>query len=351
MLREALPIYFALLLGVLTVLTILVMVRLTHVLLLLFISVLFAAALSGPTRRMEQWKVPRAVSAVLIYLITLGVLLGAGWYVVPPLIAQSAQLVERGPEHVERYEHFRDRYEALREDVPGLKPFDEQFSGASERVVDDIGNRLLNLPFQLFALFIDTLAVFFVSILVLTNRERLLELVLSMVQPTHRPATEAVMRKMWRRIGHYLRAKAIVMTIVASITYLVLLIIGLPFALLLAILVGLGQLVPRVGPWVARIPLLGIAALEGWTTFGLVFLSSIVIENLKGYVISPFIEGSQLDIHPLLVFIAVLVGGSLLGPAGAFVAVPAAAIAQVLFEDVIVPWRESTFASEKSSAG
>ncbi|MDQ5837737.1 MAG: AI-2E family transporter, partial [Acidobacteriota bacterium] len=67
----------------------------------------------------------------------------------------------------------------------------------------------------------------------------------------------------------------------------------------------------------ARLPLLAVAALEGWTTAGITFAASVVIENAKGYVISPFVEGDQLDIHPLLVFTSVLVGAALLGAGGA----------------------------------
>ncbi|HUG14909.1 MAG TPA: AI-2E family transporter [Thermomicrobiales bacterium] len=349
LLCRALSLYVALLLAILTVFAILALVKMAHVLLLLFISVLFAAALAGPTARMERLKIPRSVSAVLIYLATLGAVTMLGWFIIPPLIGQFTALIDQGPEHVERYDQLRERYEDLRQDVPALKPFDEQFSEASERVVNAIGDGLFDLPLRLFALFLDALAVFFVSILILTNRERLLAVVLSVTHPNNRDRTEDVLRKIWRRVGLYLRAKAIVMAIVATITYLVLMLIGVPFALLLAILVGLGQLVPRVGPWIARIPLLGIAAIEGWTTLLLVFVSSVVIENLKGYVISPFVEGDQLDIHPLLVFVSVLVGGALLGPAGAFIAVPAAAIVQVLFEEVILPWRVAQFTSEEPS--
>jgi predicted PurR-regulated permease PerM len=116
--------------------------------------------------------------------------------------------------------------------------------------------------------------------------------------------------------------------------------IGVEFPLLLAIVVALGQLIPRVGPWMARIPLLAIAALQGLTTLGVVYAASVIVENLKGYVISPLVEGDQLDIHPLLVFVSVLIGGALLGLAGAFIAVPAAAMIQVLFEEVIIPWRK-----------
>ena len=154
---------------------------------------------------------------------------------------------------------------------------------------------------------------------------------------------------MWTRIGYYLRAKVIVMTIVGALTYGALLVIGVPFALPLAIVVALGEAIPRAGPWLARIPLLGIAALEGLGTLGITFVASVVIENLKGYVISPVVEGDQLDIHPLVVFVSVLVGGALLGVAGAFIAVPAAAMVQVLYEEVIRPWRLAQLAEPEEA--
>ena len=72
----------------------------------------------------------------------------------------------------------------------------------------------------------------------------------------------------------------------------------------------------------------------------------MVIENAKGYVISPVVEGRQLDIHPLLVFASVLVGAGLGGFAGAFVAVPAAALVQTFVEEVLIPWRRRGFVEQ-----
>jgi predicted PurR-regulated permease PerM len=103
--------------------------------------------------------------------------------------------------------------------------------------------------------------------------------------------------------------------------------------------VAFGELVPAIGPWIGRIPLLTIAAFQGWKTLGLTFLASVIIEDLKAYVISPRIQGQQLNIDPLLVVISVLVGSALMGAPGAFISVPFAAMLQVIFEEVVVPWR------------
>ncbi|MER3410466.1 MAG: hypothetical protein C4306_10340, partial [Thermoleophilia bacterium] len=88
----------------------------------------------------------------------------------------------------------------------------------------------------------------------------------------------------------------------------------------------------------ARIPLFILAATAGWLALGLTIASSVAIQNLKGLVISPFIEGSQLDLHPLPAFLSVLIGAALLGLAGAALAIPAAAVIQVIAEEIVLPW-------------
>jgi predicted PurR-regulated permease PerM len=344
--RRALPTYLALLFAILTVVALLVLRELTHVLLILFVSVLFAAALSGPTERLVRLRVPRGLAVALLYLAALAIFAVTVWLVVPPLFEQVATFAERAPEYAERYGEVRETYEELREDYPALGSFDERVTGLTEGIIERAGDRIVDLPALLFALLLDALSVLVISMLLVTNRERLFGFVLSLVHPSDREFVGGLLEKMWSRVGYYLRAKVIVMAIVGALTYGALLLLDVPFPLALAVIVALGELIPRAGPWLARVPLLSIAALDGFSTFVLVFLASIVIQNLKGYVISPVVEGRQLNIHPLLVFVSVLVGAALGGFAGAFVAVPVAAIVQILVEDVVVPWRRRSFAGE-----
>jgi predicted PurR-regulated permease PerM len=137
------------------------------------------------------------------------------------------------------------------------------------------------------------------------------------------------------------------MTIIGVLMYLCLLALDVPFAVPLAVIVAFGEIIPQIGPWIGRVPLLAVAAFEGPTTLGLTFLASFVLENLKAYVISPRVEGEQLKLDPLLVLIAVLAGGTLLGAAGAIVAVPFAAMLQVLYDEILVPWRLAQIAEDE----
>jgi predicted PurR-regulated permease PerM len=350
LMQRALPIYVALLLALLSAVALVVLARLAHVLLILFISVLFAAALTGPSARLEKLRVPRAVAVPLLYLAALALVVGLVWLVTPPLFAEVADFGDAAPGYAERYESVRDAYAELYDRYPSIGPFDERVSRLGEAIGERAAARAFELPSAFFALFLDLLSVFVISTLIVSNRERILGAILELVHPEHRPKTREVLVSMWTRIGYYLRAKLIVMVVVGAITYGALLAIGIPFALPLAIIVALGEAIPRAGPWLARIPLLAIAAFEGLATLGITLAASILIENLKGYVISPGVEGDQLDIHPLLVFISVLVGSALLGLAGAFVAVPAAAMAQVLYDDVVRPWRLAGLAAAENDS-
>jgi predicted PurR-regulated permease PerM len=341
--ERALPIYYALLLALLTFVGIMILIRLQHVLLILFVSVLFAATLARPAEFLTRFRIPRIVAVIIIYLAVGAVLALVGWLVVFPVLTEISELSTRLPEYADRIEGARSAYEELSEEYPQLESFDAQFSEIGERISNNVGQELIGLPTTLARLAFDALSIFFISILMVTNRENIRDLTLSMVHPAHRDRWEDVLTKIWTRLGYFLRAKIIVMAIVGTLMYVGLLLLDMRFPFLLAIIVAAGQIIPRIGPWFARVPLIGIAALDGVEMVVYVALLSVFIENLKGYVISPLVEGDQLNIHPLLVFISVLVGGALLGVAGAFIAVPAAAAIQVVFEEVVVPWRTAQF--------
>jgi predicted PurR-regulated permease PerM len=337
--RRAKPLYLSLVLAFLTAMLFVAVLRLEHVVLIVFISGLFAAALSGPTARLEQWRVPSSVSVPLIYLTTLAGVVLVLWLITPPLFEQLAGFADEAPQYAERYNGLRDTYNDIRANYPALAPFDEQVAKLGRSIFEHVGRRAIGLPSDLFRVFFDLLSIFVISTLLVSSRRRILAFILSLVHPDYRDEVRDVLTKMWNRIGYYVRAKLIVMAIVGALMYIALVLIGVPFAVPLALIVALGEIIPRAGPWLARIPLLGIAALDGWKTFVLTLIASVAIENLKGLVISPLVEGQQLDIHPLAVFISVLVGASLFGVGGAVVAVPAMAMLQVLAEEVVIPWR------------
>ena len=333
------PLYLAALLAILTYLGLQLLLELRDILIMLFVSVVLAAALSRPTAALERRGLPLGLAVGLVQVIALGALLVISWFVVPPLVDQVAGFADRVPGYIDRIQGLRRDYARIRTRYPELGPFDDEVAQLADRVGSTVGRRLVDLPQRTGQLLFELLTVQALATLLVIRRDRMLRSVLALVAPARRDKTEQVFIKIWERIGAYLRAKAIVMTVVGGLMYVALLVLGVPFAVPLAVIVAFGEVIPQVGVWIARVPLLGVAALQGWQTFVLTLLVSVVLENLKAFVISPRVEGEQLKIDPLLVLIAVLVGAALLGAGGALIAVPFAAMLQVLFDEVFVPWR------------
>ncbi|MCX7622968.1 MAG: AI-2E family transporter, partial [Thermomicrobium sp.] len=198
-----------------------------------------------------------------------------------------------------------------------------------------IARDLATLPQRILATSLDVVAVLALSSMLLSQRRRLFAGLLVLSPPRYRRVVRAVVRELWRRLGSYVGAKLTVMAIVGGATALILWPLGVPSPLLLGMVVALGELVPRIGPWLARLPLFALAALTGWVPLAVTVASSIVLQNLKGLVIAPLVEGERLDVHPVVAVLAVLAGAELFGLAGAALALPAAAGLDVLWETFV----------------
>jgi putative permease len=323
----------------LTAVALMLLARLEHLLLILFVSVLLAAAMEGPVRFLERMRIPRLVSATVLQLLVVGAIALGVWLAIPVLVDQTTGLADTVPAKIQEFRSLKNSYNELRRDYPQLGSLDKQLTSVGERIASAVGSRLVDLPLRMARVLLDLLAISVLSALIVAKHRQLSDFAITLVHPRHRGQTRKVFEEIWDRLGRYVRAKLIVMVIVGGITYGALVLIDVRYPLLLAVIVAFGELIPQVGPWVARVPLFAVAALDGGVTLLLAVIASVIIENLKGYLISPVVEGRQLDIDPLTVVIAVLVGGTLLGPIGALVAVPLAACVQVVCEEVLIPWR------------
>ena len=230
-LERAVPVYLALLMAIGTVVALLLLYELRHVVLLVFISLLFAAAASRPAALLQRLRIPEGISVVVIYLLTLALFGLIVWFIVPPLLSQIANFGDDLPSYIERFKSIGRTYDRIQREYPQLHSFDDQLSSIGGRVVAAAGRWLTTLPTKLFALFLDVLSVVVMSIMIVTSRRRILRLILMLVGPRYRTQTRAILVEMWLQLGHYLRAKVIEMTIIGGITFVVLYLLHMPFSL------------------------------------------------------------------------------------------------------------------------
>ena len=222
-------------------------------------------------------------------------------------------------------------------DFPALPPFEEQLSRLGDAILDRAGERAAALPGDVFSIFVDLLAVFFVSLLLLTNRLRIRDFVLSLTYPDHRRRIGLVLDRTRLRIGGYLRAKVIVMAIVGALTYVSLIVIGVPFAI-----PPRDRGLRRVDPARRRLARAHPTPRDRGAR-----QSANLRADLPGVDLDPesaggtwipwSSRGDQLDIHPLLVFVVARVGSSSAAPSERSSPSLPRPIVDLVVREVVVP--------------
>lgn len=294
---------------------------------LLLIAVVIAQVLGPIVARLERW-LSRALAIVLVYLVLVLALCGIGAVIVPPLVSEGQSLVQNAPDLVARSQEW----------LKGIDPDNaSRVSAAVQSAIDRFSNVLLSLPFTLFSSVIDVILVIFMSIYWLIATPALSRFALSLFPPQHRRRANAVMDAMGQTMGGYVRATAINGVIIGVMTYIGLLVIGLEYTLVLAVLAGLGEFMPVVGPIFAAIPAIATALVHSPQQAIVVTIFYIALQQLESNLLVPFIMRQQADVPPLLSLFALLAGSALGGLLGAIVAIPLAGALRVLVLQVLAP--------------
>lgn len=294
---------------------------------LLLIAIVIAQVLAPIVTRLQRW-LPRGLVIVLVYFALLLVVGGIGAVVVPPLVTEGQSLVLNAPDLVAR----------SREWLRGIDPDSaSRVSAAVQSAIDRFSDVLLSLPFTLFSSVIDVILVVFMSVYWLIATPALSRFALSLFPPRHRRRANDVMDAMGRTMGGYVRATAINGVIIGVMTYAGLLVIGVEYALVLAVLAGLGEFLPVVGPIFAAIPAIAIAGIDSPQQAIIVTIFFIALQQLESNLLVPFIMRQQADVPPLLSLFALLAGSALGGLLSAIIAIPLAGALRVLVLQVLAP--------------
>ena len=174
----------------------------------------------------------------------------------------------------------------------------------------------------------------------LIDAHRLRNMILLLYPPEVRARRRATLTRVARRMSSWLSAQLLLAVIIGVTTFIGLVLLRVPYALPLAIFATFGEMVPFIGPIIGAVPALAIAILQSRWQFWSVLALAILLQKMENLFIAPRLMARRVDISPLAVFIAFMVGASILGIVGAIMAIPAAVIVQVAFEEVFVARRE-----------
>jgi predicted PurR-regulated permease PerM len=292
-----------------------------------FFGLTLASALLPVASWLKRW-LPWNVATLLVYGLLALLLAGLAALILPTLVNQAEQLVRQAPEYVAQAESWIETCLGLRDDLP-YEQFLSQITG--------IASTLATLPIQISSSLIDTFLVVFISLYTLLLAPEMHDAMLSLFPKKHHDRVQTVVQQVVHAMGGYFRGSTLTGAVIGSVAYVGLLIIGIDFALVSALIAGLSEFIPFLGPLIAAVIIVIISFLQSpqKALFALVFM--IILQQLESNLIAPNIMHPQTCISPLATLVALFAGGSVGGVLGALVAIPLYAGLRVLIIEGVFP--------------
>jgi len=316
--------------GVLVALYFLFLIR--RVIGAVFIAVFLAVALGPAVDFFQRRRLPRGLAILVVYVLLFLAVFGVGLLIVPPIVDEVDQLVAEVPTYVddlrgsETFREYDDRYEIT-------KKLTEQSENLPSRLGDAAG-ALQSVTVGVFSALFQLITILVMTFFLLLDGRRMVEFALRQLDQAREKRARAAATNIYRAVGGYVVGAFSIAATAGVTAYFVMLILGIPFAVPLAVMMAFLGLIPLIGATIAGVLILGVAAAHDFPTafiaWGIFF---IVYQQVENNVLQPFIYKRTVALHPLLVIIAVLIGASLLGVLGALLAIPIAAALQILVKD------------------
>ncbi|MEO0867812.1 MAG: AI-2E family transporter [Cyanobacteria bacterium J06642_11] len=317
--------------------------QLKSLLLLVMISVVLACSVAPVVDWAEQYRVPRWLSVILVYLTLIGGLVLLGVLIGPTVFEQLERIIRRVPVALRGLLNETDAWITAFTDTRSLTTNElftqlidvqslvswtikssQQLLVRSYGVTAGILGGVLSL----------VLSLFVSGYMVADSRTLTKNLVRLLPNPWDEKLL-AQMNPMGQRIGGYLRGRFVVSVLLSVATSVGLTLLGLKdLAVGLGAIAGVTNLIPFLGPILGAIPALLVAIPQGGWTFLWVLLLYVVAQNLETYILDPLLVGSSVGVHPLYQLLAVLGGAQVLGIIGALIVPPWIAGGAVLLENL-----------------
>jgi predicted PurR-regulated permease PerM len=303
---------------------------------LVVIAAFFAVAIAPAVNWLDHRKVPRWAAILLVYLGITGGIFGIGLLIVPPLVTGVESLSSDLPGYVDDLRNnqtFRD-YDNRYHITEKLK---EQADQLPSKLGDAAGT-LRDVTVGVFSRLVQLFSILVITFFLVKDGDRLLEFFYRQMPQGRASRFRKIAGDISDAISGYVFGNFVISVLAGLVTYVTLRIIGVPFALPLAILFGFFDLIPLVGATLGGILVGIVVAFAADFPIGLIVWAAVLIlyQQVENNLIQPFVYGKAVQLHPLIVIVAILIGAALLGVLGALMAIPAAAAIQAVVRDY---WR------------
>ncbi len=314
-----------------------------NVLILLLVSLILAIGLQPAVARLERMGLKRGPAVAALAIIGILVVGGFLALVVPTIITQLGQLVEKAPDYIQR----------AQDDSGFIADINERFDLTEK--LRSLGETLPSTALSLFrsftSLVFNTLTIFILTLYFTSGLPRMRHAIAGLLRRADREHFEAILEESTERVGGYMLGNMAISAIAGVVSFIALTIIGVPYAVALAFWVALADLIPNIGALLGAAVAVLVAAFAGVPTLIATAVFFLIYQQLENYVIAPRVMKRAIEMSAAAVLVAVLIGVSLAGFVGALLALPAAAIVKITVQRLYVgERREAVLAADAELA-
>lgn len=312
-----------------------------HFFLPILISIVLAYLLLSVVHMLERWRFPRVLAVSLVFTVFMG-LVGFGlFFLLPVVMRQLQNLVTEFPG---AFAHTQNWLHTLMQHYPAI--FSETHLQQSitflQQQTTHVGQLALKYTWTLIPNIITAVLYFILVPLLLfffLKDSQQITGWFSRFLPKHRGLVTTVGREINRKIGCYVRGRVIEIILVSIVTSFVFFILGMQYAVLLGVLVGLSVIIPYIGAIVVTIPVCVVALMQWGISAQLLYLliAYTIIIVIDANILVPLLFSETMDLHPIVIILSVLVFGGLWGFWGVFFAIPLATVCDVVLRAWPVP--------------
>lgn len=305
---------------------------LRHIIFIILIAVIIALIMNPAVDSMHKRKIPRVLGALTLFLLTFLFMGLLSYFVIPPLAKEISQLASQFPTFVNQIN--------IDESLIKKQGIDGNLAQSVQGLLIEISKSLKEAAssfviaiFSLLGGIFSAILILVISFYLVVEEDGVEKFVKELIPGKFQPQALRIMRKIEIKLGRWFVGQISLGLIVGSLSLVGLYILGVPYAFVLAILAGILELIPYLGPTLSAIPAIIIAYTVSPLLAVLTLLLYFLIQQFENYLIVPKVMEKSVGLHPVVIIIVVLIGGQLGGVLGVILSVPFATILSIIFED------------------
>jgi predicted PurR-regulated permease PerM len=313
-----------------------------HVLSWIIVAAVLAAALNPAVEAFESRGMRRGIAATLVFAIALLVVTAIGFLVIPPLVTQVSDFVDAVPDFIDDLTAGRGPLGFLQDDYQIVDRIREAIETEGAGGVLGVSEPLLDVVRSVVTAVVGVITVIFLTYFMLLEGPSTIRRVLALLPETSRVRYERVGNQIYRTISGYVTGNLLISLVAGVVSAAVLFGVGSDYAIALGLVVAILDLIPLAGATLAAIIVSTVIFIETDWIRGIIVIGFFVgYQQFENHVLQPLVYGRTVELSPLGVLVAVLIGAELAGILGALLAIPIAGSLLAIAREVLLYRRES----------